>query len=157
MAHRLYPHSEARLAKLRGEDEVLRLNLVDAGLSFPECWVAFLAALFACGDAEIAFEAARQQALLMCPPLGGDDGEPRVRGRAQLIAALRDLPNPYSQPPGAIQKGNTDITPTEHSSLGAGPVDLEALGSAMERLDHSAIQQALGFDRRAQPVLGKAA
>ena len=119
--------------------------------------MAFLAALFACGDSEIAFEAARQQALLMCPPLGGDDGEPRVRGRAQLIAALRDLPNPYSQPAGAIQKGNTDITPTEHASLGAGPVDLEALGDAMERLDHSAIQKALGFDRRAQPVLGKAA
>lgn len=153
----LYPHSEARLSKLRGEDEVLRLNLIEAGLSFPECRVAFLAALFACGDAEIAFEAARQQALLMCPPLGGDGADPRVRGRAQLIAALRDLPNPYTQPPGTIQKGNADITPTEHSSLGAGPVDLEALGSAMERLDEARIAQALGFDRRAQPVLGKAA
>ena len=29
MAHRLYPHAEARLAKLRGEDEVLRLSLID--------------------------------------------------------------------------------------------------------------------------------
>ena len=48
MAHRLYPHSEARLAKLRGEDEVLRLSLIEAGLSFPECRVAFLAALVTC-------------------------------------------------------------------------------------------------------------
>ena len=76
---------------------------------------------------------------------------------ADLGQRLLDAAASLRLPEGVILKGNTDITPTEHSSLGAGPVDLEALGSAMERLDQAGISQALGFDRRAQPALGKAA
>lgn len=153
----LYSHAESRLAKLRGEDEALRLELIAAGLSFPECRVAFLAALFACNDREIAFEAARQQALLMAPPMAGDIANAHARSRALLIAGVRELPNPYSAPSGTVQKSNEDIAPTEHSSLGAGPVDVVALGDAMQRLDQDGIAQVLGFDRRAQPVERQAA
>lgn len=139
----LYPHDETRLAKLRDGQNMLGAHLYLAGLTLPTCLVAYRAALFVSRDPEMAFEAARQEMLVSLPPIAPEtfstadlmSGERqrhqrRASERAAVIARVRALPNPFSQPEGDIQRSNADLVPAEHQSLAAG---VDSLGHGFDR------------------------
>lgn len=104
-------HDEPTLARIRRKRGVLSGNLYNQGLTFPGCEVAYTAALFVGASPEMAWEAARQHMLLELNPdvspnvqtqaryaYGGLDRETeRHRARADAIARVRALPNPFAQ------------------------------------------------------------
>lgn len=104
-----FDHSELRLQRDRQQAAHVSTNLYNAGLGFPECAVAYRAALFAGATAEAAFEAARHAMLVQLPPIKPGpystyelitgrnlrDAE-RIAARDEQIARVRALPNPFA-------------------------------------------------------------
>lgn len=107
-------HPESELERIRLRSIECATNLANAGVGGTAALAAYQAVLFAGGTAELAFEAARRQCLLDFPPLDAEvlSAEQRRRdefgaesallrrrqtARAELIARLRSLPNPFAQ------------------------------------------------------------
>lgn len=106
----MYSHPESTLSRLRRSAAALRANLHNQGLTMPGCDAAYRGALFAGASAEEAWEAARQHMLIeLSPDLtpttqtqalyrsgAMDDLASHRRIRAEQIARVRALPNPFT-------------------------------------------------------------